>query len=163
MERGAGARFVSNATDKRYIILEISLGDAGTAQFFVGRFPSGASHDGVRVEIHTPMNTSTHDEVAQRAYQIWQDSGCPSGRDEEFWLQAEQQLLSDTESYAGGPASTSAVSRTRTENAARSIEFPLSQRHIDDPSKTLQKKQQPQTQQQQLARQGKTPVKAGGR
>jgi hypothetical protein len=38
------------------------------------------------------MNKSTHDEVAQRAREIWQDLGRPAGRDAEIWLEAEQQL-----------------------------------------------------------------------
>ncbi len=33
-----------------------------------------------------------HDEIARRAYQIWQAAGCPSGRDREHWLQAEAEL-----------------------------------------------------------------------
>jgi hypothetical protein len=30
--------------------------------------------------------------IAERAYQIWQASGCPAGRDQENWLQAEREL-----------------------------------------------------------------------
>ena len=32
-------------------------------------------------------------EIAQKAYEIWQTSGCPVGRDLEHWLQAERQLV----------------------------------------------------------------------
>jgi hypothetical protein len=72
------------------------------------------------------MNTCTHEEVAQRAYQIWQDSGCPSGRDEEFWLQAEKQIL-DGGNEDSRPASRSMVDRLRSETAAESIaEFHIS-------------------------------------
>jgi hypothetical protein len=155
---------VSNARDKRLEFPNIFRGREGTGGVFLGRFSLGVLHDGGRDETHTPMNTSTHDEVAQRAYQIWQDLGCPSGRDEEIWFQAERQLLGENEAFAGGPASTSAVNRIRTETAARTINFPLSQGNTDDPSKTLQKRQQPQTQQQQQqqTRQVKTPVKTSG-
>ncbi len=38
------------------------------------------------------MNTPTHEDVARCAHQLWQDFGCPSGRDTEIWLQAERQL-----------------------------------------------------------------------
>jgi hypothetical protein len=36
----------------------------------------------------------SRDEVAQRAYQLWEAAGRPSGRDLEHWLQAEKELLS---------------------------------------------------------------------
>jgi hypothetical protein len=34
--------------------------------------------------------------IAQLAYQKWEQQGQPAGRDQEFWLQAEKQLLSET-------------------------------------------------------------------
>src|SRR5688572_3212285 len=34
----------------------------------------------------------THDEIAQLAYEIWQNRGCPDGQDQELWLEAERQL-----------------------------------------------------------------------
>jgi hypothetical protein len=34
----------------------------------------------------------THDEIAQRAYGLYEQSGRQSGRDAEFWLEAERQL-----------------------------------------------------------------------
>lgn len=34
-----------------------------------------------------------HDEIAARAYELWDRSGRPAGRDVEFWLEAERQLL----------------------------------------------------------------------
>ena len=37
-------------------------------------------------------NKPTQEEVAQRARKIWQDYGCPSGRDTEIWFEAERQL-----------------------------------------------------------------------
>lgn len=33
-------------------------------------------------------------EVAARAYEIWQASGRPDGRDQEHWFQAERELRS---------------------------------------------------------------------
>ncbi|HVP59516.1 MAG TPA: DUF2934 domain-containing protein [Myxococcaceae bacterium] len=35
----------------------------------------------------------TREEVARRAYEIWQQSGCACGRDRENWAQAERELL----------------------------------------------------------------------
>ncbi len=34
----------------------------------------------------------THDEIAARARAIWQAKGCPAGKDEENWREAEVQL-----------------------------------------------------------------------
>jgi hypothetical protein len=33
-----------------------------------------------------------HEEIAQLAYLNWQRDGRPLGRDQEYWLEAEQQL-----------------------------------------------------------------------
>jgi hypothetical protein len=33
-----------------------------------------------------------HEKIAERAYQIWQASGCAEGRQEEHWYQAEREL-----------------------------------------------------------------------
>ena len=33
------------------------------------------------------------DEVARRAVRLWKNSGCPAGRDLEYWLEAEVELL----------------------------------------------------------------------
>jgi len=35
------------------------------------------------------------DEVARRALQLWRAAGRPTGRDLEYWLQAEVELLSE--------------------------------------------------------------------
>jgi len=34
----------------------------------------------------------TRDEIARRAYEIWPSTGCPHGRDQHNWLQAEKEL-----------------------------------------------------------------------
>lgn len=34
----------------------------------------------------------THDEIAQRAHELYVQAGRPAGRDTEFWLEAERQL-----------------------------------------------------------------------
>jgi hypothetical protein len=35
----------------------------------------------------------SHGEIAQRAFHLWELAGHPVGRDAEFWLQAETELL----------------------------------------------------------------------
>ena len=39
----------------------------------------------------TRQNTS-HEEIARRAEELWRQGGCPDGRDDEFWFEAERQL-----------------------------------------------------------------------
>lgn len=50
------------------------------------------------------MTTHSHDIVAQRAYHIWQESGCPSGRDEEIWYEAERALGTGPSVASGTPS-----------------------------------------------------------
>ncbi|HZD25678.1 MAG TPA: DUF2934 domain-containing protein [Alphaproteobacteria bacterium] len=61
--------------------------------------------------------------IRERAYAIWQGEGCPNGRDQAHWLQAEQELAgrrrSRTRSAAAGttkapkaPKNSSARNRT---------------------------------------------------
>jgi Protein of unknown function (DUF2934) len=45
------------------------------------------------------MAKPSQNRIRRRARQIWQENGCPSGRDEEFWLQAERELR-ETEEFA---------------------------------------------------------------
>lgn len=49
-----------------------------------------ASKPGKTVGIVKP----TENEIATVAYQLWIDSGCPIGRDQEHWFRAEAMLLS---------------------------------------------------------------------
>lgn len=35
----------------------------------------------------------THEQIAARAYEIWQDKGQPQHMEQEFWFQAERELL----------------------------------------------------------------------
>ena len=41
---------------------------------------------------HSDSRTVGENEIALRAYQIWQERGCPSGSDGEDWRQAEEEL-----------------------------------------------------------------------
>jgi hypothetical protein len=40
-----------------------------------------------------------HADIAARAYELWQERGCPEGSSEEDWYQAAQQLRSRVESH----------------------------------------------------------------
>lgn len=35
------------------------------------------------------------EEIAARAYKIWQQQGCPEGREQQHWSQAEQEIIRD--------------------------------------------------------------------
>lgn len=39
----------------------------------------------------------THEEVRERAKELWMNAGSPTGRDPEFWHAAEQQLRRERE------------------------------------------------------------------
>jgi hypothetical protein len=39
----------------------------------------------------------TRDQVRARAFDLWEQHGCPVGRDKEFWLRAERDLIEDAE------------------------------------------------------------------
>ncbi len=44
-----------------------------------------------------PANTTLpHDQIAARAYGIWQKNGCRHNQDIETWLSAESQLIQET-------------------------------------------------------------------
>ncbi|MDA8253861.1 MAG: DUF2934 domain-containing protein [Rhodospirillales bacterium] len=54
--------------------------------------------------------SDTEQRIRERAYQLWQQAGCPDGRSEEFWSAARRELLGD-EPTAMGPAEDAASSR----------------------------------------------------
>ncbi len=39
-----------------------------------------------------PANAASYNQIAMRAYAIWQMNGCCHGRDQNDWLQAEYEL-----------------------------------------------------------------------
>ncbi len=41
---------------------------------------------------HAAGTSLEHDQIAQLAYQLWQQRGCPIGSPEEDWYRAQQQL-----------------------------------------------------------------------
>jgi hypothetical protein len=40
----------------------------------------------------THVPAPTHEQIAQRAQEIWRQRGCPHGQDKQHWLEAEEQL-----------------------------------------------------------------------
>ncbi|MGE5539617.1 MAG: DUF2934 domain-containing protein [Gemmatimonas sp.] len=56
------------------------------------------------------MDPRNQDEIAKRAYAIWQREGQPDGRDAEHWRLAEQELASENASgRTDGPAAGAAA------------------------------------------------------
>jgi len=47
----------------------------------------------------------THEQIAYRAYEIWQQTGCVIGHDSENWLQAERELSAGCMATSGAEAS----------------------------------------------------------
>jgi hypothetical protein len=41
----------------------------------------------------------TPQQVRQRAHDLWEQEGCPQGRDKEFWLRAERELVEGYQSH----------------------------------------------------------------
>jgi len=56
--------------------------------------PGDQMTDPVGDEENVPASSSglTEDEIAARAYEIWQERGCPEGCDEENWQLAQEEL-----------------------------------------------------------------------
>lgn len=73
----------------------------------------------------SPTNTRAvplHDEIARRAQQIWEEQGRPSGRDEEFWLKAELEVLGadqDVRVEGSGAVSAEQYRETTDANSAK--------------------------------------------
>lgn len=57
---------------------------------------SSASFRAGKPSLIMKTNSPSHEEITQRAREIWQQSGNPGGRDTEIWLEAERQLMAGT-------------------------------------------------------------------
>ena len=42
----------------------------------------------------------SEDEVRARAHDIWEQHGCPHGRDQEFWVRAERELVETAQDHS---------------------------------------------------------------
>jgi hypothetical protein len=67
----------------------------------------------------------THEEISQRAREIWSAEGQPSDRDNEIWLTAEQQLQTKGQGLS--------APRTRASRSMRAKEQPSSLEEEADP------------------------------
>jgi hypothetical protein len=47
----------------------------------------------VKATVPTAKTAPTPELIAARAYEIWQESGCPEGCEQEHWYQAESELI----------------------------------------------------------------------
>ena len=56
----------------------------------------------------------THEQITQRAYEIYLQRGCPEGKDLEHWLEAERQLSAES------PTQKTPMAVTADEGSARS-------------------------------------------
>jgi hypothetical protein len=58
--------------------------------------PAGIAVSGETTATAT-LTAPTHEQVARRAREIWEQRGCPPGQDEQIWLEAEMQLKREAE------------------------------------------------------------------
>ncbi len=82
-----------------------------------------------------PQQQITHEQIAARARQLWQERNRPAGSDETIWLEAESQLQAEAESrpvsgtpsrpYVDEPAKQ-LRSRTKVQDPAESAVQPRS-------------------------------------
>ena len=49
-----------------------------------------------------PSRRPTEDSIRLRAYELWQEKGCPMGDDKTDWLEAERQLSPEPPERIGG-------------------------------------------------------------
>src|SRR5579859_1683829 len=61
------------------------------------------------METRTATKTNlTHDQIAARAYHIWETSGRPAGSEMRHWLQAEEELATKLSQPSAKPAQKAA-------------------------------------------------------
>jgi hypothetical protein len=63
------------------------------------------------------MSGSREDRVRARAHRLWEEEGCPSGREEEHWRRAEAEIAAEEATIPGdapvpvGPAAAGSDDR----------------------------------------------------
>jgi hypothetical protein len=58
----------------------------------------------------------TQDQIAKRAFEIWEREGHPAGRDQDHWTQAEAELRN-----AGAQKSATKASRTKLAKSGKAV------------------------------------------
>ena len=43
-----------------------------------------------------PDTSDIEEQIKRRAFQLWEEAGCPEGDGTEFWLQAERELKGES-------------------------------------------------------------------
>lgn len=59
----------------------------------------------------------THEEIAVRAYHLWEKTGKPQSRELECWLQAEAELRSEYHKFVGSVGVTLTIPRPKKRNS----------------------------------------------
>lgn len=57
---------------------------------------------------------ATHDEISQKARELWENYGRPAGRDEEIWLEAERALRSPASDPGAQPTTDNSPAPARS-------------------------------------------------
>ena len=65
----------------------------------------------------SPSQQFSHEEISRRAEELWRQQGCPQGRDDEIWYEAERQLR-DSRQSDNKPEITTANPLPSSENVA---------------------------------------------
>lgn len=66
--------------------------------------------------------SAEQDGIKNLAYRLWQEGGCPEGRDLDYWLMAEAQLTAEAKPKAAktnGAAKPKAAAKAAAKPAAR--------------------------------------------
>ena len=58
--------------------------------------------------------------IRERAYAIWQDEGCPEGREQQHWEQATREVLSRGAGVVSGKSAKSSAKSTGAQKAKAS-------------------------------------------
>lgn len=74
----------------------------------------------------TTQNNSNHDheEIADLAKQIWEREGRQANRDLEYWLRAEEQMLSSRNRANSLPGKPSTTGTTQVQRTSKTIKLP---------------------------------------
>ena len=68
----------------------------------------------------TNPHTVTQEQISERARRYYEEAGSPEGRDEEFWLRAEQDLQNENNGErSNGERSSSKQTQKQTETTIK--------------------------------------------
>lgn len=70
--------------------------------------------------------SDTEQRIRERAFQLWEQAGCPHARSEEFWFAARQEI--DSDQPQAGPAGV------QDDAPGGAIDFPPDERSVEEPA-----------------------------